>query len=166
MVVKYVHHTKGIPRGCALSPLIAGMLLRHIDGYFTTFRTDDLFYARYMDVFLLFTRTRWQQKRAIRQLADFLELSGFVRHPDKTQTGRVSAGFDWLGVWFGPKGTAIAPRALTNHQERRLQLLEQARRREMTSAEISERVQAYEHRWRIWAKGMLDASVSPMEILK
>lgn len=153
----------GIPSGCALSPMIAAMLLRHIDGHFTTFNTEDLFYARYMDDFLLFTRTRWQLKRAIRELAGFFELSGFVRHPDKTQTGRITAGFDWLGLWFGPEGTSIAPRALTNHQERRVQLLEQARRRGMTPVETTNRVQAYEHRWNIWARGLLNAAASPYE---
>ncbi|EBY6849594.1 transposase [Salmonella enterica subsp. enterica] len=154
---------KGIPRGCALSPMIGAMLLRHIDSYYQTYDPEDLFYVRYMDDFLLFARTRWQHKRAIRELAEFFELSGFVRHPDKTQTGRISAGFDWLGIWFGPDGTSISPRALTNHQERRLQLLEQARRRGMTTAETRLRVQAYENRWKNWANGLLKASVSPCE---
>lgn len=53
-----------------------------------------------MDEILLLTRPRWQLRRAIRQLAEFFDLSGFERHPEKTQTGRISHGFDWLGIWF------------------------------------------------------------------
>ncbi|MEF9709481.1 reverse transcriptase domain-containing protein [Escherichia coli] len=47
----------GIPRGCALSPLLAGSLLYHIDADFNA--TEDIYYARYMDDFILLTQTRW-----------------------------------------------------------------------------------------------------------
>ncbi len=148
----------GIPRGCALSPLIGGSLLRHIDGYYCSFDPDEVFYARYMDDFLLLTRSRWQLRRGIGRLAEFFDVSGFERHPDKTRTGRVEKGFDWLGIWFGPEGPAIAPRALNNHRERRLRLFEQARRRGLSHADTLARVQAYEARWKRWADGILHAA--------
>ncbi|WP_217480779.1 reverse transcriptase domain-containing protein [Enterobacter chuandaensis] len=148
----------GIPRGCALSPLIGGSLLRHIDGYYRSLNPDEVFYARYMDDFLLLTRTRWQLRRSITRLGEFFDLSGFARHPDKTQTGRVEKGFDWLGVWFGAKGPTIAPRALNNHRERSLRLFEQAQRRGMSEKYALSRVQAYDDRWQRWADGMLLAA--------
>lgn len=145
----------GIPRGCALSPLIGGSLLRHIDGWYSSFDSDEVFYARYMDDFLLLTRTRWQLRRGISRLAEFFDLSGFERHPEKTQTGRVEKGFDWLGIWFGADGATLSPRAINNHRERRVRLFEQARRRGISSEDALMRVQAYETRWRRWADGML-----------
>lgn len=148
----------GILRGCALSPLIGGSLLRHLDGYYCSFDLDEVFYARYMDDFLLLTRSRWPLRRGIARLAEFFDLSGFERHPDKTQTGRVEKGFDWLGIWFGPEGAAIAPRALNNHRERRLRLFEQARRSGMSENDIRLRVQAYETRLKRWADSMLLAA--------
>ncbi|HEY3985043.1 hypothetical protein [Cedecea sp.] len=34
-------------------------------------------------------------------------------------------GFDWMGLRFGRGGPTVAPRALTNHRERRARLYEQ-----------------------------------------
>lgn len=151
---------QGIPRGCALSPLIAGALLRHIDGYFESLPAENIFYARYMDDFLLFTRTRWQLRKHISVLSGFFDCSGFVRHPDKTQTGRIANGFDWLGIWFGSDGPTIAPRATENHRERQMRLYEQFRRAGKTAIEINMRMQMYEARWRTWADTMLAAAKS------
>ncbi|MBS1204912.1 MAG: transposase [Proteobacteria bacterium] len=63
---------------------------------------------RYMDDFLLLTRLRWQLRQGIARLAEYFDTGGFERHPDKTQTGRVCSGFDWLGIWFGSAGVSIA----------------------------------------------------------
>ncbi len=108
-----------------------------------------------MDDFVLLTRTRWPLRRGIARLADYFDTGGFERHPDKTQTGRLQNGFDWLGVWFTDNRPAIALRALNNHRERRVRLYEQARRRGMTHEEASERVRAYDARWNGWADGLL-----------
>ncbi|CAI1244873.1 Reverse transcriptase (RNA-dependent DNA polymerase) [Serratia fonticola] len=108
-----------------------------------------------MDDFVLLTRTRWQLQRCIKRLHEFFNLSGFETHPDKTQLGRIEHGFDWLGVWFTPTRTTIAPRALENYRAQRMRLYEQARRRGLSATETAELVQAYEARWNIWAKGML-----------
>ncbi len=46
MVVIFIRQKKGLSGG-ALSPLIGGGLLRHVDMHFSM--REDLFYARYMD---------------------------------------------------------------------------------------------------------------------
>ncbi|HHK8152450.1 TPA: reverse transcriptase domain-containing protein [Serratia marcescens] len=138
---------QGICRGCALSPLIGACLLYHVDSYFAV--QEGIFYTRYMDDFVLLTRTRWQLRRCVKQLHHYFNLAGFEIHPDKTQLGRIKNGFDWLGVWFLPTGTTIAPRALENYRIKRLRLYEQARRR---GADSEARLRAYEVRWRLWAK--------------
>lgn len=143
----------GICRGCALSPLIGASLLHHVDGYFNA--QEGVFYTRYMDDFVVLTRSRWQLRRGVKQLHEFFNLGGFETHPDKTQLGRIEHGFDWLGVWFTPTGTTIAPRALENHHARRVRLYEQAQRRKLSPTETESRVRAYEARWNIWAEGML-----------
>lgn len=145
--------THGICRGCALSPLMGAALLYHVDCHFALL--EGIFYARYMDDFVLLTRTRWQLRRCVKQLHEFFNLGGFEAHRDKTQLGRIEHGFDWLGVWFTPTGTSIAPRALENHCAQRLRLYEQARRRGLSVTETAARVQAYEARWNIWAMQML-----------
>lgn len=169
LIHQYVHysvehageiHTPvyGIPRGCALSPLIGGSLLYHVDCHFRTLSPEEVFYARYMDDFLLLTSTRWQLRRGIARLAEYFDVSGFERHPEKTQTGRIEKGFDWLGVWFGAEGPTISERAITNHRERCVRLFEQARRMKLPESEAQRRVHAYEERWRQWAESVLRAA--------
>lgn len=143
---------QGISRGCALSPLLGASLLHHVDAHFAA--NTEVFYVRYMDDFLLLSPRRWPLRRAIRQLHDFLQPGGFELHPDKTQLGRLEKGFDWLGLWFGPEGTTIAPRALNNHRERCLRLYEQARRRGLSESAANERVRAYQARWEQWANSL------------
>ncbi|EPB4371632.1 hypothetical protein ACRPLT_004378 [Citrobacter freundii] len=82
-----------------------------------------------MDDFLFLSDRRWPVRRARNRLYDYFDLTGFDCHPDKTQAGNISQGFDWLGVWFTDNGAAgIAPRAKENHRQRCLRLYEQARR--------------------------------------
>lgn len=140
--------SSGIPRGCALSPLLGGSFLWYVDSGFE--RERGLFYVRYMDDFLFLSPRRWPVRRAIRRLHDYFDDTGFMCHPEKTYTGRVSQGFDWLGVWFDEKGpTGIAPRAWENHRTHCLRLEEQSRRRRLREAETRQRVQQYEARWRV-----------------
>nr|WP_241392231.1 reverse transcriptase domain-containing protein [Serratia entomophila]ULG10885.1 transposase [Serratia entomophila] len=144
---------EGICRGCALSPLIGASLLCHVDAHFGAQKT--LFYARYMDDFLVLTRTRSPLRRAVKQLHGYFTLAGFETHPDKTQLGRTEKGFDWLGVWFSGDKPRIAPRALEHHRLHCLRLYEQARRRGQSEEAARARVQAYETRWTRWAEGIL-----------
>lgn len=148
----------GICRGCALSPLIGASLLHHVDSYFAA--QEGTFYARYMDDFVVLTRSRWQLRRSVKRLYEFFDLGGFETHPDKTQLGRIERGFDWLGVWFTPTGTTIAPRALENHRAKRTRLYEQAKAKGLTPSAIEAKVRAYEARWKIWANSQLQAAES------
>ncbi|ALL40508.1 transposase (plasmid) [Serratia marcescens] len=136
---------KGICRDSALSPLIGGSVLRHVDHYFST--REEVFYARYMDDFIFFTITRWHLRKTIKSLHEFFDLGGFETHPDKTQLGRMENGFDWLGIWYAPEGSRIAPRAIENHRKHIARLYEQARLKKLSKAETDKRVREYETRW-------------------
>ncbi|MCQ5477324.1 reverse transcriptase domain-containing protein [Escherichia coli] len=149
----------GIPRGCALSPLLGASFLWYVDGSFE--RERGLYYVRYMDDFLFLSPRRWPVRRAIARLHAYFDDTGFACHPDKTMAGRVEKGFDWLGVWFDERGPAgIAPRALENHRVRCLRLEEQARRRGLPEDTIRMRVQQYETRWGIWADSVLRSAAT------
>jgi len=138
----------GIPRGCALSPLLGGALLYHIDEHFSHY--SGLLYARYMDDFLLLSPRRWPLRRAIRDLNDFFDRSGFEKHPDKTMIGRLSRGFDWLGRDFNDRGAqGVSARSLNKHRERCRRLYEQARRRGQSERAAQQRVAMYRARWRV-----------------
>ena len=144
---------KGICRGCALSPLIGGSLLYHVDYYFAS--DNRLFYTRYMDDFLFLTSKRWPLRNAIKRLYGFFDIGGFECHPDKTRIGKIEAGFDWLGVWFTPTKTTIAPRALANHAERCRQVYHRATLIGLSHDAALMRVREYKQRWERWAASML-----------
>lgn len=144
----------GIPRGCALSPLLGGSLLYHIDAEFNA--TEDIYYARYMDDFILLTRTRWRLRQSVALLNEFLDWGGFKQHPDKTYIGKISHGMDWQGAQFDEHGaTGVADRALRHHRERCLRLYEHACRHGLTHEESVLQVQAYRERWLLWVRRLL-----------
>lgn len=170
LIEQYVHYSvenaglfhtpeAGIPRGCALSPLLGGSFLYHIDQYYYGLR-DKIFYARYMDDFLIMSGKHWTLRRCIAALNHFFDMHGFEKHPDKTQIGKLEKGFDWLGVYFiAGQPPAISSRSMENHRNQRLQLYERARRRGLTDAQAGEILLKYEHHWRRWAKQLLIRAV-------
>lgn len=138
---------RGIPRGCALSPLIGASLLYHVDAALGD--DPDLYYARYMDDFIILARTRWRLRRAIATLRGHLAVGGFSLHPDKTQIGKLANGVDWLGAWFNAQGrVGIAPRSLQQYRTRSLRLYEQAVRSGLPEEECQAHVRLYRKRWR------------------
>jgi len=92
----------GIPRGCALSPLIGASFLHHIDDDFSA--RPEVFYARYMDDFLLLAGTRWHLRKAVARLNHYFDLGGFEQAREKTYIGHARHGFDWLGGMADRKG--------------------------------------------------------------
>lgn len=111
-----------------------------------------------MDDFIFFIKTRWRLRKAIKSLYEFFDLGGFETLQDKTQSGMIEKGFDWLGIRHSPLEPQIAPRALENHREHCAQLYEQARRRKMSETEAERRLSAYKARWINWANPHLKAA--------
>jgi len=114
-----------------------------------------------MDDFLIFTRSRWHLRRAVRELNLLLSRFGFEQHPDKTFIGRLSKGSDWMGVSFNTAGcTAVAPRAINNMLQKLRRLYEQTRH--LTAQQRQVRVVRYLQYWLRWARGS-DASKDSTE---
>ncbi|EBF0843297.1 transposase [Salmonella enterica] len=149
----------GISRGCSLSPFLGATLLRYVDRYFAG--DEGVFYVRYMYDFLFLSDRRWPVRRARTRLLEFMDTAGFECHPDKTQCGRISRGFDWLGLWFTDTGASgPAPRAKENHRLRRQRLEEQTLHAGHNREVVAQRVQQYERRWSQWVDGQM-AAASP-----
>lgn len=141
---------RGIPRGCALSPLMGAFHLWAVDNHFS--RQPGIYYARYMDDFVILTKTRWQLRRQVASLNRFFNDYGFRQHPDKTFIGRTAKGFDWMGAQLGASGvTGVAPRALANHWAKVRRLYEQTW---LSRTTRSAKVSSYRARWIIWCVGV------------
>ncbi|EGH0794879.1 hypothetical protein N3391_003245 [Salmonella enterica subsp. enterica serovar Montevideo] len=169
LVRQYLHYSverggefytpqKGICRGCALSPLLAGFCLWAMDTYFEA-QQPHLRYVRFMDDIVIFTRTRWHLRRAVRALNVFFASGGYRQHPDKTFIGKTEKGFDWMGIQFNRSGIGgVAPRAVANHRQRLRRLYERTWRygKEKTRARVGE----YMRRWKIWRTYMTTVGIT------
>ncbi|WP_226980357.1 reverse transcriptase domain-containing protein [Vibrio navarrensis] len=149
-----IFHTpkKGIPRACSLSPLLAGFQLYPVDKALSDWcKKTGGHYVRFMDDFVILTRSRWQLRAAVRKLNAFFAQHGFRQHPDKTFIGRVAKGFDWLGYQLNENGLCgVAPRALSYFAAKCRQCYAQALSQGLSESQASEKVAAYGQRWQQW----------------
>ncbi|EBS8365466.1 hypothetical protein JYY36_002935 [Salmonella enterica subsp. diarizonae serovar 50:z:-] len=140
---------KGISRSSPLSPLLAAFHLTEMDACFA--KMPGIRYARYMDDFIILTRTRRQLRRGVRQLNTWFSGYGFRQHPDKTFIGPLKKGFDWMGFWFTDQGCrSVSPRSGQNHRDTLRRLYEQIRKQ---PADVqAARADAYVTRWNRWVQ--------------
>ncbi|MCP3893786.1 MAG: hypothetical protein GY706_04040, partial [Bacteroides sp.] len=74
-----------------------------------------LYYVRYMDDILILTQTRWQNRKAVRQLNQILNKVKVEKHPDKTYIGKIENGFDFLGYHFNGSHLTVSRMTLEKH---------------------------------------------------
>ena len=70
------------------------MYLKRLDERMATL---GLFYARFMDDWVVLAPTRWKLRKAVRIVNETLAELKVEQHPDKTFIGRISRGFEFLG---------------------------------------------------------------------
>lgn len=138
----------GIAKGCPLSPLMGAIMLKSLDKMVP----PDCAYARYMDDWVIFIKTRRQMRRVIKNMHELMRGLKLKLALNKTFFGRVSKGFDFLGYRFNANGLfGLAQKTLDNHQNKRLQLHEQGA--------SDQRVQAYITAWQRWVRSGIKATV-------
>jgi len=101
-----------------------------------------LFYARFMDNWVILAPTRWKLRRAIKVVNQTLAELKVEKHPDKTFIGRIERGFDFLGYRFSSAGLGIAPQTIERFKARMARLHEQG------ADEV--RIGQYAERWWRW----------------
>ncbi len=134
----------GIPMGSPLSPFLGAVALLPLDRAMTR---AGCFYARYMDDWIVLTKTRAQLRKVVRITNQVLVTLKQTKHPDKTFIGRICRGFDFLGYHFN--GSAVKPALVTIQRslEKILQLYENK-----TFADTDKCLADYLRRWRTWIK--------------
>ncbi len=89
---------KGTPQGGVISPLLANIVLNHLDW---TLHKHGFQFVRYADDFVVVCKSKQKAEKALelirRVIEDDLELQ---LHPDKTRLVRVKEGFDFLGFYI------------------------------------------------------------------
>jgi RNA-directed DNA polymerase len=65
-----------MPRGCPLSPLLAGFHLYELDQQLA--KRNGVRYCRFMDDLLIISKTRWQLRRAITIMNKWFEMAALI----------------------------------------------------------------------------------------
>ena len=139
---------QGISRGCSLSPILGALYLKALDDQFAS---RDVYYIRYMDDILILSRTRWQNRKAVKRLNQCLHGLKLEKHPDKTFIGNIEQGFDFLGYHFSREPLKVAEKTWEKHVLHIVRLYEQLRKKKATSTEMASTLGLYVTRWQRWA---------------
>ena len=94
-----------------------------------------------------YVTTRWKLKKAIRRINQVLVQLQLKKHPDKTEMGRTSKTFTFLGYTYAAGILSVAQSALENCLAKCEKLYEHGE--ELSS------LARYWRRWQSWAKGGL-----------
>ena len=104
-----------------------------------------------MDVILILTKTRWNNRKAIKQLNQILNKLKIEKHPDKITVDKIENGFDFLGYYFKGCQLTVAKKTVEKHVIHWYQLYEQQKRRKATFEEAASTLDQYVLRWQRWA---------------
>lgn len=145
---------KGLTAGGALSPLLAALYLTPLDRAMEVeIIRQNVRYMRYMDDFVIFARTRFQLRRAIRTVHQVLNKLHLRVHPLKRFIGRTTKGFDFLGYRFKPDhGLGVAAKTTAK-------MLGRVRRLQEQGADVFELRRYVLHWWR-WLHAGLRGQVT------
>ncbi len=146
----YLTMTKGISKACPLSPLLGALYLAPLDKAMAKLPVK---YIRYMDDWLVFTRTRGQLRRVVKTAHVVLSQLKLIKHPDKTFIGRLSRTFEFCGFRFSTNGVvALAKATLNNHTQTQSKLYEHEQ-----GASVKHK--KYQAGFLAWVRGVLGAAV-------
>lgn len=144
----YREITQGISRGSPLSPILGGLYLKVLDDALG--QNKHCFYIRYMDDILIMTKTRWQNRKAVKQMNECFNQLKVEQHPDKTFIGKIEKGFDFLGYHFSREPLRVANITVKKHAERLVRLYEQQKTKNATPEEMASVLGQYVRRWQRW----------------
>jgi hypothetical protein len=138
---------------------LAALYLKALDDQLS--RQPGLYYVRYMDDILILSKTRWQNRRAIKVLNQTFNRLKLKQHPAKTFIGKLEHGFDFLGYHFSRHALQLAAATVSKHVETLHRLYEQQIRKKASSAELAKVLGQYRQRWRRWCTAGLGDVVKP-----
>ncbi|MDM8515627.1 reverse transcriptase domain-containing protein [Desulfobacterales bacterium HSG16] len=142
---QYKEVKRGISLGCPLSPLMGALYLKPLDDLM---EKTGLFYARFMDDWIVIAPTRWKLRKAVRTVNGVLNQLKVEQHPDKTFIGRSEHGVNFLGYFIKPEHLTVSQGTLANAAKRIARLYEQGA--------DENRIGQYISRFADWLFGSLD----------
>jgi hypothetical protein len=120
----YEYHHKGMPKGSPLSPLMGAIALMPFDQAME--QKQDIFYVRYMDDWLVLTKTKTALRKIIKLTHHFMNVLHFQLHPMKTFIGKICQGFNFLAYYMDHQKILPSKETIRRFFERATVLYEQA----------------------------------------
>ncbi len=96
---------KGTPQGGVISPLLANIVLNHLDWFLAE---QGYLFVRYADDFVVLCKTKPEAEKALEDVKNFLNEMELEVSPEKTKINHFSEGFDFLG--FSIKSRSVLMR--------------------------------------------------------
>ena len=106
----------GTPQGGVISPLLANVVLNHLD-----WQLDQLGwrFVRYADDFVLVCLSQTQAKEALTQVSLILqEQLGLRLSPEKTKITTYGKGYSFLGFWLSRRSRRMRPKSLQKFKDK------------------------------------------------
>jgi RNA-directed DNA polymerase len=109
---KYIHTNKGTPQGGVISPLLANIVLNHLDW---TLDKQGYKFVRYADDFVVLTRSSEEAEKALASIKICIEEDlGLELSPEKTGITNFEKGFEFLGFFISSRTIKMRPKAKSN----------------------------------------------------
>ena len=113
--------TVGTPQGGVVSPLLANIVLNHLDWHL---HQHGLRFVRYADDFVVVTPSQAQAEEARTQVEHVLGAMGLTLSPDKTQITTYGKGYSFLGFVISSRSKRIRPKSEKKFQDKVRELTE------------------------------------------
>jgi RNA-directed DNA polymerase len=113
----------GIPYGSPLSPLLGAIALSPLD--LAMEGKKGIFYVRFMDDWLILTKTKGQLRRAIKRMHKVVSTLKQILHPLKTWIGTLKKSFSFLCHEIKPEGLGLASETIQKSVNKLQKLYEQ-----------------------------------------
>lgn len=122
--VFYEYNNKSIPKGSPLSPILGAIALIPLDQAMK--KMTGVFYARFMDDWIVLTRSKTALRKVIKRTHAIMHDLKFKLHPMKTYIGKISHGFNFLAFYMDHQTILPSKETLRRFSERASALYEQA----------------------------------------
>lgn len=117
------YDTHGLPMGSPLSPLLGAIMLMPLDHAMG--KIKDVFYARYMDDWIILTKSKTQLRKVIKKTHKIMKDLKLSLHPTKTYIGKILSGFNFLGYYMDGRKLLPSTETIRRMTERASALYEQ-----------------------------------------
>jgi len=107
--------TVGTPQGGVLSPLLANIVLNHMD-----WQLDKLgwHFVRYADDFVIVCQTPAKAEEALANVRQILQGLGLTLSAQKTQITTYREGYSFLGFWLSARSRRMRPKSLLKFKDK------------------------------------------------